>query len=84
MVWGMPILRAMLYILPDVPGATFIPGATSIPESRIYIFRFVLTRNRLGVNTLFRYLTGNLVSSNWVFDSSFTKSKKGSYKGQGN
>ena len=35
MLWGMPILRAKLMFLPNVPVATFIPGATSIPESRV-------------------------------------------------
>ena len=27
-----------LMFLPNVPGATFIPGALSIPESRVVIF----------------------------------------------
>ena len=35
MVWGMPILRAMLKFLPNVPEATFIQGATSTPEYRV-------------------------------------------------
>ena len=32
---GVPILGLRLMFSPNVPGARFIPGATSIPESRV-------------------------------------------------